>query len=381
MNDSVEAPAESRFADQKIVVVAGTGGVGKTTLSAVLALAQARAGRRVLVLTIDPARRLAQALGITPSAGDAQRVELPPGFAGSLHAAMLDARLTFDHVVRRYAPNPDIARRILANPFYQRAAGALGGSQEYMAMEALLEAREGGEWDLVILDTPPSQNAVEFLDAPGRMLSVLERGNLGWLITPAFDAARAGTRLFGKGGAAMFRVFERLTGGNVLQGISEFVTAFADLLPGFKDRAGRVRAILTGQDSSFVLVTTARDDLHGPTQRFAEALQEHGHRLTLVMVNRCSPPVPNRGKLGAQSELRQRLGGLSAVEVARLHKVLRESQARRWRRYTMEQAAIDSLRDRISPLPLACIEEIPTPPHSIEELLELLRRLPKETTR
>ena len=360
----------------KVAVLAGTGGVGKTTLSAAYALKQALAGRRVLVLTIDPARRLAQAMGIEPSAGNAQSIDLGPETSGSLDAAMLDARMTFDHIVQRFSPNPDIARRIINNDFYRRAAGALGGSQEYMAMEALLEAVESGRWDLVVLDTPPSQNAIDFLDAPGRMLAVLERGTLGWLITPAFDAARAGTRLFGKGGNALFRVFERLTGGDVLSGLSEFVTNFADLLPGFKDRARRVKQLLTSTNCDFLLVTAPRTASIEPALRYAHELEERGHRLSFIIVNRCAPPVPDEGDIGAAAQLSKLLPILPEHILRRLHKALESLQAERAERYRRQSMAIDRLAEELAPHTLLQLAESPSPPHSLEELVDLARRIP-----
>ena len=360
----------TNIGNRRIVVMSGTGGVGKTTLSAAWALHQAQLGRHVLVLTIDPARRLAQALDLEPSAGIAQPITLPKTQGGSLHAAMLDARMTFDYIVEQFSPNPDIARRILANPYYQKAAGALGGSQEYMAMEALLEAVQDDQWDLVVLDTPPSHNAIEFLDAPRRLLAVLERGGLGWLITPAFDAAMAGTRLFGRGGAALFRIFERLTGATVLQGMAEFVTSFADLLPGFRERAAAVRELLQGSDAAFVLVTAPRQDMHGPARRFARALEERGHRLDVVAINRCAEAIRTDASSISLQEIAT-LTELPTGQAQQFHQEIVAYQQRREQRWQEEQLAIGRLDEALPGIPKWRLSEAPRPPHSVQDLADL----------
>jgi anion-transporting ArsA/GET3 family ATPase len=166
------------LSERAVIVVCGTGGVGKTTISATLALGAALSGRRALVMTIDPARRLADALGIASKLNEATSIDLGGACApgGSLHAMMLDAKTTFDDTVRRFAGSPEAARRVLANDYYQRASATLSGAQEYMAMERLLDVHVSGDWDVVILDTPPTRNALDFLEAPARMMRIVEHG-------------------------------------------------------------------------------------------------------------------------------------------------------------------------------------------------------------
>ena len=284
---------------RKIVVVCGTGGVGKTTISAALALAAARTGRRVLVMTIDPARRLASSLGIDARLGEATAIsldalpaedaDLPEG--ASLHAMMLDAKSTWDGVVRRFAPNAQSRDRILANRFYQRAAGSLAGSQEYMAMEKLLEVVRSDHYDLVVLDTPPTRNALDFLDAPSRMLGILEDSIIKWIAPKSgrFSASRAGARLFGRGQHAMFSVFERFIGSEVLSGISEFISSFSGLLDGMRSRASDVMALLSGDETAFVLVASPSRISMDEAMYFHDRLGESGIQVRALVVNRTAP--------------------------------------------------------------------------------------------
>jgi len=251
------------LANREVLVVCGTGGVGKTTISATLALGAALSGRRALVMTIDPARRLADALGIVGRLNEPVAIDLGDAAApgGSLDAMMLDAKATFDETVRRFASTPEAAERVLANDYYQRASATLSGSQEYMAMEKLLEVHGAGRWDIVVLDTPPTRNALDFLDAPDRMMSIVENGAMKWLgaardDSKRFSAARAGLRIFGKGKEKLFAIFERFTGGEVVQGLSEFASVFSGLMPGFRARAEGVRDLLTSEATSFLMVAS-----------------------------------------------------------------------------------------------------------------------------
>lgn len=292
--------------DHKVVVVCGTGGVGKTTVSASLALGAALRGRRALVMTIDPARRLAESLGVSGKLNavtpiDVDRIlgrPLPAG--GALHAMMLDAKATFDSMVLRFAQNPETADRILKNEYYQRASESLGGSQEYMAMEKLREVAIAGDYDLVVLDTPPTRNALDFLDAPNRLLSMLHEGALSWLFKPkgkGFSAGRAGRAIFGKSQKAMFSIFERFTGGEVVSGISEFVSAFSGLLDGMGARAGEVMELLQSDQSAFLLVASPNRIALSEALYFHDRLTEaqipfRGFVVNRVRASSADGPVP-----------------------------------------------------------------------------------------
>jgi len=282
----------------RVVVVCGTGGVGKTTCSAALALGAALDGRKALVMTIDPARRLADSLGLNGDMNEAAQVDLPgllgvtPPPGGELHAMMLDSKAAFDEMVTRFSKDEAARERILGNSYYQRASESLSGSQEYMAMEKLRQVVEAGRYDVVVLDTPPTRNALEFLEAPGRLLSMLHDGALKWLVRPTgkrWSAARAATTIFGKGQQAMLGVFERFVGGDVLGGISEFVTAFSGLLDGMGRRAAEVMELLRGDEAAFVMVAAPNRIALTEALYFHDRLEAADIPFRGFVINRVSP--------------------------------------------------------------------------------------------
>ena len=290
---------------RKVIVVCGTGGVGKTTVSASLALSAARQGLRVLVMTIDPARRLASALGIDELLNQASPIDtssipggdwkLPEG--ATLDAMMLDAKSTWDEVVHRFAPNIETRERILANRYYQRATGSLAGSQEYMAMEKLLEVVRSEHYDLVVLDTPPTRNALAFLRAPERMMSILQDSIVKW-IAPSngrLSAARAGAMLFGVGKQTMFSMFERFIGSDVLSGISEFISSFSGLIDGMRSRAGEVMTLLRSEDAAFVLVASPSSVALSEALYFHDQLANYDIAVHGIIVNRTRREVDADG--------------------------------------------------------------------------------------
>jgi anion-transporting ArsA/GET3 family ATPase len=248
---------------KKVIVCVGSGGVGKTTMSAAIALKAAQLGRRVCVLTIDPARRLANAMGLTMLDNTESRIATDrleaAGVrhpAGQLWAMMLDAKRTWDDLVRRFARDPEQARRILANHYYQQISSALAGSQEFMAMEKLYELYESGKYDVLVLDTPPTRHALDFLDAPKKMMGFMDEGVLSLFLTPSRIAGKLGFGLFTSSSAMMFTLLQRITGFQVLRDISDFVGSFGGMHAGFRDRAGKVEEFLRADGSSFVLVTS-----------------------------------------------------------------------------------------------------------------------------
>jgi anion-transporting ArsA/GET3 family ATPase len=296
-------PLHDALAGREVIVVCGTGGVGKTTVSAALALAAARGGRRVLVMTIDPARRLASSLGIDGAFNEATAIDISalPGQHGplpdgaALHAMMLDAKSTWDGVVHRFAANEESRDRILGNHYYQRAAGSLAGSQEYMAMEKLLEVVRSGRYDLVVLDTPPTRNALDFLEAPERMMAILQDSIIKWIAPSSgrFSATRAGALLFGRGQQAMFSMFERFIGEDVLRGISEFISSFSGLLDGMRSRAAEVMALLRGERTAFVLVASPSRIALSEALFFHDRLDGSGIDVAALVVNRSLSAEPS----------------------------------------------------------------------------------------
>ena len=247
------------LAGRRILVACGSGGVGKTTTAAALALRAARDGRRVLVCTIDPSRRLATSLNLTqlsgrPRAIDLRRLPAPPASGGSLHAMVLDVKSTFDELVTRHTRDATARERILGNRFYRHVSAALAGSHEYMAMEKLLDLAADERFDLVVLDTPPTRHALDFLEAPDRLLDFLDTSTLRFFLKPYFAAGRLTVRVASRTGAAALKVADRFLGLQFLQDLSEFFLAFEGMYDGFKERAKRVHELLRDGSAGFVLV-------------------------------------------------------------------------------------------------------------------------------
>jgi anion-transporting ArsA/GET3 family ATPase len=239
-----------------ICICAGSGGVGKTTTSAALAAGLAARGKKVAVLTIDPAKRLADSLGLDRLENEPRRVD-PKLFEragmemrGELCAMMLDAKATFDDLVRKHAPDDETRDRILQNRIYRQLSNALAGSQEYMAMEKLYEIHQEGRYDFLVLDTPPSRNALDFLDAPKRLTQFIEGKSMQVFMKPTGIA----TKVVGRGSSMMFGILKKITGLDLLSDLSEFFQAFSGMVDGFRERAQRVSELLADPATTFVVV-------------------------------------------------------------------------------------------------------------------------------
>jgi anion-transporting ArsA/GET3 family ATPase len=246
------------LADKRVVICGGSGGVGKTTISAAIAMGMAAEGRKVAVVTIDPAKRLANSLGLD-ELGNEPRLVDPALFAeagvdmkGELWAMMLDAKRTFDEVIERLAPDEKTRDEILENRIYQELSNAVAGSQEYTAMSKLYDLDRDHDFDLLVLDTPPSRNALDFLDAPDRLTQFLEGRALQVFLRPTGIA----TRIVGRGTGVVFSVLKRVTGVDLLQDLSVFFRSLGGLIDGFKERAKQVNALLGDPETVFLLVTS-----------------------------------------------------------------------------------------------------------------------------
>jgi anion-transporting ArsA/GET3 family ATPase len=244
------------LAGKGICICAGSGGVGKTTTSAAIASGMAAKGLKVCVLTIDPAKRLADSLGLKELGNEATQVD-PKLFEkqgieieGELWAMMLDAKATFDELVARQAPDEESRDRVLNNRIYQQISSALAGSQEYMAMEKLFELHSSGRFDLLVLDTPPSRNALDFLDAPKRLTQFIEGRSMKMFMKPTGLAAKVA----GRGASVMLSVFKRLVGFDLIADLAEFFNAFSGMVEGFQARAERVNKLLADPDTCFLVV-------------------------------------------------------------------------------------------------------------------------------
>jgi anion-transporting ArsA/GET3 family ATPase len=294
----VSAPRQARPFDldaliadpeTRILVCCGAGGVGKTTTSAALALAAAEAGRRVVVLTIDPARRLAQSLGLTELDNEPRRVSVP-GARGELHAMMLDMKRTFDDVVAAHS-TPERTEQVLANPFYQSLSSSFAGTQEYMAMEKLGQLRASDQWDLIVVDTPPSRSALDFLDAPNRMGRFLDGTMIRLLTAPARAGGRAGVRLMSAGFLVFSRIISKILGGQLLQDISAFVGALDSMFGGFRERAAATYELLRRPGTWFVVVATPEPDALREASYFVDRLSAETMPLAGLVLNRTHPPA------------------------------------------------------------------------------------------
>jgi anion-transporting ArsA/GET3 family ATPase len=275
--------------ETRIIVCCGAGGVGKTTTSAALALVAAEAGRTVVVLTIDPARRLAQSLGLVELDNEPRRVDVP-GADGELHAMMLDMKRTFDDVVAAHS-TPERAQQILDNPFYQSLSSSFAGTQEYMAMEKLGQLRATDRWDLIIVDTPPSRSALDFLDAPNRMGRFLDGTMIRMLTAPARAGGRAGLKFASAGFMFFSRIISKVLGGQLLRDISAFVAALDTMFGGFRERATATYELLRRPGTSFVVVATPESDALREASYFVDRLSTEGMPLAGLVLNRTHPPA------------------------------------------------------------------------------------------
>jgi anion-transporting ArsA/GET3 family ATPase len=323
----------------RIVVCCGSGGVGKTTTAAALALQAAEAGRTVVVLTIDPARRLAQSMGLTQLDNTPRAVRgVDSSAGGRLDAMMLDMKRTFDEIVESHAP-PEKAAQILANPFYQALSSSFAGTQEYMAMEKLgqlraqsdgagVAAQAGGSgpsggWDLIVVDTPPSRSALDFLDAPQRLGSFLDGRLIKLLAAPARAGGRAYLRVVSAGVAAVTGALTKVLGAQVLTDVQQFVAALDTMFGGFRERADATYQLLKAPGTAFVVVAAPERDALREASYFVERLAAEGMPLAGLVVNRVHDAGPTslsaeRSVAAAESLAEQ--GGHDLTErLLRLH--------------------------------------------------------------
>jgi anion-transporting ArsA/GET3 family ATPase len=271
-------------AEHGVVICAGSGGVGKTTTAAAIALHGAAAGRRTIVLTIDPARRLADALGLRVLGNEARAVRSDT--AGSLHAMMLDQKGAWDHLVERYAPSAEVRDRILGNRFYQHLSQSFAGSQEYMALEQLHELHASGAYDLIVVDTPPTRHALDFLEAPQRLVDFLDRDVVRWFVKPYFSAGWATLRIVNRTVGAVLRRLEDATGVSALVEISDFFVSMSQLFEGFEARVQRVAQLLRSRQTAFVLVASPEEEVLAEAEYFCRQVETLSIPLRAVVFNR-----------------------------------------------------------------------------------------------
>jgi anion-transporting ArsA/GET3 family ATPase len=323
-------------AERQIIVCVGSGGVGKTTTAASLGLMGARAGKKTLVLTIDPAKRLANALGIDMIGHDVKAV--PPDklalggapVAGSLDAMMLDQKRAFDEIVERYAREPEARERIFKNRIYRQISSTLAGSHEYAAMAKLYDIVQTHNYDLVVLDTPPTANALDFLDAPERLTAAIDSPAIQWFMKPYLAAGRFSLKALGLGASFVLKRLARFVGSQFLDDMAQFFVEFNTILGGFRERASEVFNLLRQPDVAFVLVSSAEPMSVDEAIYFHDRLVESHMPLGAFVVNRVHQTPPStidRERLIARLESRPELRGYGpddiiqvAADLDRTHK-------------------------------------------------------------
>ncbi len=367
---------------RRVILCVGSGGVGKTTTAAALGLLAAKRGRRTLCLTIDPARRLAQSLGLEEFRADAQQV--PPErlvqagieTSGSLMVMMLNTKRTFDDIVERHASSPEAAKRILNNQLYHYVSTALAGTQEYMAMEKLYEVKNDPSFDTIILDTPPTSNALDFLDAPERLLDALDSSATRWFIRAFQSTGRLSFDLLARSAALALRGVGKFTGAGFLGQVAEFLTELNDLFGGFRERAREVQAALRAPDVAYVLVTSPSQIAIREVLFFSERLTVLGMSSDAFVVNRIHH-APAEKPIAEEIEAAVSRSGLELDDdvAQRLATVLENESV---------QAAVDASHLRVldetlvlaKPAPLrANVPAYPYDVHDLESLHEVTKVL------
>jgi anion-transporting ArsA/GET3 family ATPase len=337
---------------RRIVVCAGAGGVGKTTTAAAIAMGMAERGLKVAVVTIDPARRLADSLGLRELDNEPRRVD--GEFEGELWALMLDSKRTFDELIERLAPDPATRDEILANRIYQQLSNAVAGSQEFTAIAKLYELDQEGDYDLLVLDTPPSRNALDFLDAPGRLSGFFQGRAIKMFLRP--------TGLLGRGTGVVFGLIERLTGVDLLHDLSVFFRALSGMIDGFTERAARVGALLADPGTTFLIVTAPRHDPVEEAIFFHRKLRDAAMPFGGLVVNRVHVAQESDGDLTELlgEELAGRVAS-AAHEVAALA--------------DREAATVERLRAELGDPPMVVVPELPGDVHDVEGLARMREHL------
>jgi anion-transporting ArsA/GET3 family ATPase len=350
--------------ERAIVVCCGSGGVGKTTTAAAIAVEGARRGRRACVVTIDPAKRLADALGLTSLTNQPGLVAGDWEAPGELWALMLDTKSTFDELVTHYADSPEQSEGILANRLYRNISGALSGTQEYMAMEKLYQLHDANRFDLIVVDTPPTRNALDFLDAPRRLTRFLDNRIFRLLMMPT----RAYLRAVSLATQAFLRTVSKVIGTEVVKDAVDFFTAFEGMEQGFRNRAQKVLELLSQPETAFVLVAAPRRDAIDEALFFAQRLQESSISIQALVVNRLHPrfgPVPSVLTAPSAGD------APGAAPLAALVANLRDLQGIAER----EERHFEALAARVAPAPVARVPFLADDVHDLGGLIEVGRYL------
>ncbi|HET8658698.1 MAG TPA: ArsA-related P-loop ATPase [Micromonosporaceae bacterium] len=350
----------------RIVVCCGAGGVGKTTTAAAVALRAAeRHGRRTVVLTIDPARRLAQSLGLVELDNTPRQVKGVGG--GELHAMMLDMKRTFDEVVLAHT-DPRRAEEIFANPFYQAMSSTFSGTQEYMAMEKLGQLRATEEWELIVVDTPPSRSALDFLDAPARLARFLDGRMLRLLLAPARAGGRSMFNLVTASFGVFSRTVQRVLGTQLLTDLSGFVAALDSMFGGFRARAEQTYRILQDRETAFLVLAAPEQDAIREAAYFAGRLAQERMPLAGLVLNRvhrvAAPDLPADASLAAAGRLDGQGGSAATAAALRVHAALAQQAAR-------ERRVAASFSEAYPQVPVVTVTALASDVHDLDGLREI----------
>lgn len=345
----------------------GPGGVGKTTVAAALGLAAARGGRRVLVLTIDPSRRLAQALGLDPTQGNVAGTIVPVQAPGdvSLDCLMLDTQRVFDEIVRAYSKDAVAAQRMLANPIYQATVQHLGGALEYAATARVHMLHGEGRYDLIVLDTPPTANALDFIDAPARIEELINNPAGRFLA----GTGRLGLKLMGLGGGVLLKTLESMGGGSFIGELGAFLKEFSAVLGEFRRRAGDVATLMRSKETGAVFATAATDFSAREAEGFIDVIAERGLNVDGIVLNRVLPTLPEPP---ADADVRPAVvAQVGEAEADAAMDALRSAYGGAQRQADRGQRILDHLRQRYPQVPVAVVERRDPPPASLEDLVEM----------
>lgn len=383
VDDDARRTLREHVRSRKVLVVTGSGGVGKTTNAAALGLFGARLGRRTLVITIDPARRLANALGLTALSHVPQRIDGAlvdagaPALPGDLFAMMLDIKAAWDDMLRRTAPNQETADKILQNRFYATLSRDLPGAHEFIACECLHHLASSGEWDLVVLDTPPTSNALDFLEAPARILAVLDNDAFRYF---AQRKQSLGLRFLdasivqGAAGRAQ-SVLARFTGAEVLEELGDFIVLLRDLYEPLTRRTRELQQMLRGSDTGFLIVTSPAPPALAEARLLLTELERRGLPLGALLVNRVTPTAGRAVGLLAEEHWERHLenAGVAPAVAARLAAVLDEAVRQQEKVARVEQASVTELLERHAHgAPMVRIPRLADAVHDAQRLVELL---------
>ncbi len=352
----------------RIIVCCGSGGVGKTTIAAAVGLRAAERGRRVVVLTVDPARRLAQSMGLTSLDNTPRPVTGirtgGAGDGGSMHAMMLDMKRTFDEIVESHS-DPDRAAQILANPFYQSLSSSFAGTQEYMAMEKLGQLRRADEWDLIVVDTPPSRSALDFLDAPQRLGRFLDGRLLRLLVAPAKLGGKTGLRMLNAGFGLVTGVVTKIIGSQLLRDVQTFVSAMDTMFGGFRERAEYTYRLLRAPGTAFLVIAAPENDALREASYFVERLERDGMPLAGLVLNRVHRSPAARLSAARSLAAAETLQGLDDGESTALGITALRLHAERMRRAESERRLA---RRFTAAHPLVPVARVPAQPDDVHDL-------------